>query len=207
MSKTSAVKLPDWVMKYKTKGKVVKSNGDHYYLYRHTSKYVPGKKYPQSVDIYIGTITPDGLVPAKKHKVAGNAPMVVREFGYTTVLMQLCPDEWKQLNGKDWKERLRSLIVSKSPNSYLIDEETPIKSCTELNFNAGAQYTNLIRRMNVKYGVTRKELEQLRFIYRVVEFQGDDKDTHRKKYRVTLSRIDEKQQIILDKLHFQMEVS
>lgn len=48
---------PDWVQQYRTKGKTVKKKGDKYYLYSRTSKRVPGKKYPQPVDTYIGIIT------------------------------------------------------------------------------------------------------------------------------------------------------
>ena len=44
---------PEWVQKYRTKGMTVKKKGDAYYLYKRTSKRVPGKKYPQPVDTYV----------------------------------------------------------------------------------------------------------------------------------------------------------
>lgn len=59
---------PDWVKKFRTKGTAIKKVGNSYYLYKHSSKRVPGKKYPQAVDTYIGLITPDGVVKKSKKK-------------------------------------------------------------------------------------------------------------------------------------------
>ncbi len=53
---------PDWVMKHKRPGCTIKEISGKYYLYYATSKYVPGKKYPESIQTYIGRITPDGVV-------------------------------------------------------------------------------------------------------------------------------------------------
>ena len=35
---------PDWVQEQRTKGTTVKKSGNNYYLYKHTSRRVPGKK-------------------------------------------------------------------------------------------------------------------------------------------------------------------
>lgn len=59
---------PEWVQQYRTTGKTVKKVGDHFYLYQHTSKRVPGKKNPVPVDTYIGVITPDGIVEGKRKR-------------------------------------------------------------------------------------------------------------------------------------------
>lgn len=40
---------PGWVLAYRTRGTAVKKVGTNYYLYKHTSKRVPGKKYPRQV--------------------------------------------------------------------------------------------------------------------------------------------------------------
>lgn len=45
---------PYWVQEQRTRGTTVKKVGETYYLYKRTSKRVPGKKYPQAVDTYIG---------------------------------------------------------------------------------------------------------------------------------------------------------
>ncbi len=41
---------PDWVQEYRVRGTTVKKKGEKYYLYKRTSRRVPGKKYPQPVD-------------------------------------------------------------------------------------------------------------------------------------------------------------
>lgn len=53
-------RYPDWGQEKRTRGTTVKKKGDTYYLYKRTSRRVPGKKYPQLVDTYIGIITPKG---------------------------------------------------------------------------------------------------------------------------------------------------
>ncbi|MCL0201882.1 DUF2452 domain-containing protein [Klebsiella pneumoniae] len=55
-------RYPDWVQEQRTRGTTVKKKGDTYYLYKRTSRRVPGKKYPQPVDTYIGIITPEGVI-------------------------------------------------------------------------------------------------------------------------------------------------
>lgn len=61
-------KYPQWVQEQRTQGTTVKKKGDTYYLYKRTSKRVPGKKYPQPVDTYIGIITPEGVIKSEKKK-------------------------------------------------------------------------------------------------------------------------------------------
>lgn len=56
---------PEWVQEQRVKGTTVKKVGNTYYLYKRTSKRIPGKKYPQPVDTYIGIITPDGVIERK----------------------------------------------------------------------------------------------------------------------------------------------
>ena len=69
MASTEKV-YPDWVQAQRVKGTTVKKKGDSYYLYKRTSKRVPGKKYPQPVDTYIGIITPQGVIQTEKKKVS-----------------------------------------------------------------------------------------------------------------------------------------
>ncbi len=52
-------RYPDWVQEQRVRGTTAKKKGDTYYLYKRPSRRVPGKKYPQPVDTYIGIITPD----------------------------------------------------------------------------------------------------------------------------------------------------
>ena len=62
-------KYPEWVQKQRKKGTTVKEKGGRYYLYKRTSRRVPGKKYPQPVDTYIGVITPEGVIEANRRIV------------------------------------------------------------------------------------------------------------------------------------------
>ena len=73
---------PDWVQKQKTTGTTVKKVGNNYYLYKHSSKRVPGKKNPVPVDTYIGKITPEGIEKSGLKKVVVNeAEAIVKEYG------------------------------------------------------------------------------------------------------------------------------
>ena len=58
--------FPDWVYQFKTPGTTIKKIGDSYYLYSATSKKVPGKKYPVSIQSYIGKITENGVIDSRK---------------------------------------------------------------------------------------------------------------------------------------------
>ena len=51
------------------KGNYSKKIGNSYYLYKRISRRVPGKKYPQPVDTYIGVITPEGVVKSTRKKI------------------------------------------------------------------------------------------------------------------------------------------
>lgn len=53
---------PEWVLKYKKPGTTIKQIGKNYYLYYATSHREPGKKYPVSVQTYIGKITEQGVI-------------------------------------------------------------------------------------------------------------------------------------------------
>ena len=75
---------PEWVQNHKTKGTTVKRVGENYYLYKHTSKRVPGKKNPIPVDTYLGKITPEGIIRSDQKKINVNTgDVIVREFGYS----------------------------------------------------------------------------------------------------------------------------
>ena len=68
---------PEWVQNHKTKGTTVKRVGENYYLYKHTSKRVPGKKNPIPVDTYLGKITPEGIIRSDQKKINVNTGDVI----------------------------------------------------------------------------------------------------------------------------------
>lgn len=70
--------LPDWVLKYKTKGTNIIKKNNNYYLYRVHSERRSDKTYPILVtDEYLGVITPDGL-KTKKETIDN---IIVKEYG------------------------------------------------------------------------------------------------------------------------------
>lgn len=79
-----SVKYPDWVEKYRGKGRTIRKVRNGYGLYECTSIYVPGMKYPKSKQKYLGMITEkDGFIP-KKTVVA---PTGYLEYGLSHFIM------------------------------------------------------------------------------------------------------------------------
>ena len=58
---------PDWVEKYRSKGRTIRKVRGGYGLYECTSEYVPGAPYPKLKQTYLGMITQeDGFIPKKR---------------------------------------------------------------------------------------------------------------------------------------------
>ena len=172
---------PEWVQKQCTRGTTVKKKGDAYYLYKRTSKRVPGKKYPQPVDTYIGIITPEGVVKTNRKKVT-LTDVEVWEYGYSKAV-------WE-----DWSDVLRLIILKESPTSYL-GREAGKKAAEDFSYQFAAQTASLSRRLYKEHGVGLKELEGLKTVYLVVL----EKET-------VLSKIDSRQRDLLDSLGIDVEV-
>ena len=164
MPKTKKV-YPEWVQIHRTRGTTVKKKGDAYYLYKRTSRRVPGKKYPQPVDTYIGIITPDGVVQTKKKKVI-LSDIEVWEYGFSKALWELCPKGWKDAIGDEWEDVLKALILKWSPKSYL-GENYAAKDPKIFHCSFGAQAGMMSKRMTKENGIEIKELEKLKDIYLV----------------------------------------
>ena len=186
MSISSTV-YPDWVQKYRTRGTTVKKNGNSYYLYKRTSKRVPGKKYPQPVDTYIGVVTKDGVVGAEK-KLVSPSSCVVREYGFSKVIQMICPDDWKKAVGKDWKDVLTIILTKNSVNSYL-SYNCRIPNEDDYRMSYKAHLGSLYRRISNTYNVDKKDLERLKLIY-IVYFDH---------YKI-ISKIQDDQKEVLDRL-------
>ena len=178
---------PEWVQAHRVKGTTVKKKGDSYYLYKRTSRRVPGKKYPQPVDTYIGIITPEGVIRTEKKKVT-LSNIQVREYGYSKTIWELCPDGWKKAVGEEWEDVLKTLLLGWSSESYLADDYT-LKAAEEFHCSVGAQGSMLSRRINKKYGIELKELEILKKIY-LVRIGKEE----------AVSQINAEQQAILDRV-------
>ena len=72
-------------------------------LYKRTSRRVPGKKYPQPVDTYIGVITPEGVVKSTRKKIDLTG-IEVKKYEFPKALRPLCPKGGKEPLGELWKE-------------------------------------------------------------------------------------------------------
>jgi len=156
-------KYPDWVNAFKKKGTSVKKVGNEYYLYSATSKRVPGKKYPQPVEKYIGIITREGVVKSKVRKISTDR-VKVYEYGMSYAMQYLLPDAFL-INSHD-KETLRfaflHIVKHISPKSYLLrDIELPPLSDLHINLNTQ------IKRYERLTGISLKELQPLSELYLV----------------------------------------
>ncbi len=184
---------PEWVQQYRTRGMTVKKKGESYYLYKRTSKRVPGKKYPQPVDTYVGLITPNGVVYSDKKKVA-LSNIEVREYGFSKAVQELCPVEWKRPLGKDWEDVLSIILLQLSSESYLKDR-AGMKREEDFHYQFAAQVASLSRRLKNKYGIDLSDLEVMKTIYLV-----------RIEKNTVISAISPKQQELIDQLGLKMEV-
>lgn len=183
---------PEWVQEHRTRGTTVKKVGGTYYLYKRTSKRVPGKKYPQPVDTYIGIITPDGVVESKKQKLTTTS-VEVKEYGFSKAVWDSCPDDWKKAVGHDWEDKLACMILRWSPESYL-SKERKIKTEEELNFSVASQASMLSRRFYKTYGIEFDCLKNLRNVYLVYIEKA-----------AIVSKITEEQTALLEKILVSME--
>lgn len=183
---------PDWVQAYRSRGKTVKKKGDSYYLYKRTSRRVPGKKYPQPVDTYLGIITPEGIITTNKKKVT-MTEIEVWEFGFSKAIWDLCPEGWKKTLGDDWEDILKIILSEWSPQSYLCRGGT--KRREEFRCQWGAQASSLSRRIFKEHGAGIKELEPLKGVYLVV--MGKEK---------AISKLKPEHQMLISSLGLEMEV-
>ncbi len=184
---------PDWVQKHRVRGTTVKKKGDTYYLYKRTSKRVPGKKYPQAVDTYIGIITPEGVIRTEKKKVT-LSNIQVKEYGFSKAIWELCPDAWKKSVGAEWEDVLKKIIIDKSPESYLGVDYTP-KPPEELHCSVGAQVSMLSRRIFRQHKIGMEDLEALKSIY-LVRIGKEE----------AVSQINAEQQALLDRIGVKLEM-
>ena len=156
-------RYPDWVQEQRTRGTTVKKKGDTYYLYKRTSRRVPGKKYPQPVDTYIGIITPEGVLKSEKKKIS-MGEIEVKEYGFSRAVWQLCPEGWKKPLGDDWEDVLSVILWKWSPETYLLKERT-LKTEQDFHYQFPAQASSLGRRLYKEHGVGLEKLQILKSVY------------------------------------------
>ena len=184
---------PEWVQAQKRKGTTVKKVGENYYLYKHSSKRVPGKKNPVPADTYIGVITPEGVIESRKKKLTLTSAEVW-EYGFSKTVWMLCPQDWKKPLGNDWEDVLSIIILKWSPHSYLA-RRRKIKKEEAFHYQFAAQMGSLSRRIYKTYGVTIDELHKLDHIYLICMEKEE-----------ILSVINNEQKQLLEKLQVNLEM-
>lgn len=186
---------PEWVQKHRTKGTSVRKVGNNYYLYKHSSKRVPGKKNPVPSDTYIGKITPEGIIKSNTKKVsADDSEIIVKEYGFSRALQYLCPMGWKEPLGDKWQEVLDFIIVRESPESYISSKHEVLKEL-DAHIQLGAQKSSLLRRIKQEHNKELKDIQCLSSIY-LVTVGG-------KRF---ISKISEEQKAVLDDIGLVLEV-
>ena len=186
-------KYPDWVQEQRTRGTTIKKKGDTYYLYKRTSRRVPGKKYPQPVDTYIGIVTPEGIIKSGKKKVSLGG-IEVKEYGFSRAVWQLCPEGWKKPLGDDWEDVLLAILQKWSPETYLT-KERKIKAEPETHYQVKAQAASLSRRLYKEHGAGFQELQILKSIY-LLYFEKEK----------VVSKVSAEQEELLEKLKVELSV-
>ena len=184
-------KYPDWVQAQRTRGTTVKKKGDTYYLYKRTSRRVPGKKYPQPVDTYIGIVTPEGVIKSEKKKIS-IGEIEVKEYGFSRAVWQLCPEGGKKPLGDDWEDVLLAILQKWSPETYLMKER---KIEQEIHYQIKAQAASLSRRIYKEHGAGFQELQILKNIYLL--YFGKEK---------VISKVSAEQEELLEKLKVELSV-
>lgn len=154
---------PDWVNAFKGKGTSVKKVGNEYYLYRSTSKRVPGKKYPQPVQEYIGAITREGVIKTHVRKISTDRVRIY-EYGMSFALQSLLPEAFL-INSHD-RDTLRfaflHIVKHVSPKSYLL-RNTDLPSLSDLHISLNAQ----LKRYERLTGISIEDLRPLSELYLV----------------------------------------
>ena len=186
-------KYPDWVQEQRTRGTTVKKKGETYYLYKRTSRRVPGKKYPQPVDTYIGIITPEGIIKSEKKKISLSG-IEVREYGFSKAVWQLCPEGGKKPLGNDWEDVLSIILWKWSPETYLTKEGT-LKPEQDFHYQFHAQASSLSRRIYKEHGVGLQELQVLKSIYLL--YMGKER---------AVSKINQEQELLLEKMGVELSL-
>lgn len=91
-------RIPEEILRHRLPGTEIKKIGGHYYIQRITSKRLPGAKWPRKVVLgYIGTVTPEGIVPRKTRRVPADVLPRTKEFGATWAVRALSRDIFEAL--------------------------------------------------------------------------------------------------------------
>lgn len=166
-------KYPDEIRKFRPKGTVIKRINGLYYVYKATSKRVPGKSYPvQVTGECIGKIDNKGFIPLDTVRVKADN-IKIRESGFTNYLLMFEDDYILNRIGNCTAKRekrniFRNIIVYLSNNSYL-NEDMHFKYidiaevCKKYDISLIKQITSVEKLINQKLA----DIEGLKYIQRI----------------------------------------
>ena len=185
---------PDYAKPYIEKGMFVRiHDNDTCYLYRKTSRRIPGRKYPIPVEKYLGKITrQDGLIPCDFRKI-DITEIEVEEYGWSRAMQQLTPESWKRAAGSEWELLLSVILIDASPRSFL-RSEIPLPIPTEVSARVKTQKVSLFRRLREERRIVADDLEPLKDIFLLKSGKGQK----------MLSKISESHRALIDKLNIQI---
>jgi hypothetical protein len=162
-------RYPDWVNAHKTKGTSVKKVGESYYLYASTSQRVEGKKYPQPIQKFIGTITPNGVVKSNMRKISTERVRVF-EYGFSFAMKHLLPQKFLTdiRDREKGNDAFLNIVRHFSPASYLL-RDIHVPSLEALHMSLCTQ----VKKFERLIGVAINDLLPLTGLY-LVETQEMD---------------------------------
>jgi len=152
-------KIPFEILKHKPPSTTITYKDGIYYLYKTTSKRVPGMKYPQATKTYIGTIDESGISYGKT-KIDPNS-LRVYEYGYSIFVYRICMKTKDRLRNRfvNYDDIFKYLIAGLSFNSCF---DNPSFKITNININ----YWSEVLKEEV-VGLD-ENLESLKKVYKVV---------------------------------------
>lgn len=102
------VEYPEWVEKYRTKGRTIRKVRNGYALYHCTSERVEGKKYPKMTQEYLGMVTEkDGFIPKRE---LSTTPRYL-EYGLSHMLWENFGGQLRHLTYNSGPELAQLVIV------------------------------------------------------------------------------------------------
>jgi hypothetical protein len=102
------MKMPEWVVKHKQKGKEIREIKGKFYLYQIRSVWDKKKKRPRKItEKYLGHITEEGLIKSRVERLEESLKEIsVKEFGISHFLLKESEDliqNLKEVFPEDWK--------------------------------------------------------------------------------------------------------
>ena len=112
---------PDWVEKQRRPGTSIHCIRGKYYLYEVTSVYDKEKKRARAITKgYLGRITEEGLIPPKKKTESNESKYSVKEYGASSVLLDM---------GKDLHAKLKEVFPDEADELMSLAVLRLVESC------------------------------------------------------------------------------